>query len=135
MKRKVLSLLLVMAMGMSLLVGCGDENKDSGNDTNISQTDEDDANVIQKSQVNWLKSNRLNTSTVETFKIELDDRSVTCEAIYGEIDGDSYIYLISTIDFKYDDNIVNVFQVTYEDDYDDYKEEFKQILIDAKTLD
>lgn len=97
--------------------------------------DEDDANVIQKSQVNWLKSNRLNTSTVETFKIELDDRSVDCEAIYGEIDGDSYIYLISTIDFKYDDNIVNVFQVTYEDDYDDYKEEFKQILIDAKTLD
>lgn len=43
MKRKVLSLLLVVAMGMSLLVGCGGTDKDAngdsnhGNDTNVSQ--------------------------------------------------------------------------------------------------
>ena len=100
----------------------------------VYEDDEIDPSIVQKTQVNWLKTNRLNTSTIETFKIELDDRSVACEAIYGEIDGDSYIYLISTIDFKYDDNIVNVLQVAYEDDYLDYKEEFKQILVDAKTL-
>lgn len=100
----------------------------------VYEDDEIDPSIVQKTQVNWLKTNRLNTSTIETFKIELDDRSVACEAIYGEIDGDSYIYLISTIDFKYDDNIVNVLQVAYEDDYPEYKEEFKQILVDAKTL-
>ena len=48
MKRKLLSILLVVTMGISLLVGCGgssDENKDNGNDTNISQNDEYEANV------------------------------------------------------------------------------------------
>lgn len=40
MKRKVLSLLLVMVMGMSLLVGCGghtDEDADAGNNTIVNQ--------------------------------------------------------------------------------------------------
>ena len=74
MKKKILSLLLVMAMGMSLLVGCGgssDENKDSGNDTNISQSDENEANVetVVLSDV-WSGK-----------KIEISYKKETCETL------------------------------------------------------
>ena len=81
MKRKVLSLLLVMAMGMSLLVGCGDENKDSGNDTNISQTDEDEAN-IETAVISDVWSDK---------KIEISYNKETCE----KLGGDEYVLSVA----------------------------------------
>lgn len=54
MKRKILSLLLVMAIGMTLLVGCGGTDKDAnadsnqGNDTNVSQNEQEENESLKK---------------------------------------------------------------------------------------
>lgn len=56
MKRKILSLLLVMTMGIALLVGCGGSDKDTngdsnqGNDTNVSQEEGKDYSANSKGE-------------------------------------------------------------------------------------
>lgn len=89
---------------------------------------------VQLYRRDWIKSARKNVSNVDSFTIQLDDRFIVGEVFYGEIDNEGYIYTIATIDFKYDDSIVNVLQVTFDEDYDKYKEELKQILVDVKAL-
>ena len=89
MKRKLLSLLLVMAVVMSLLVGCGgsdDENKDSGNDTNVSQ----DADSKEETES-------------EEQNVEFEGKEV------------SYITKDKKVRVVYDEEVVRV--VTAEDGY------------------
>lgn len=68
MKRKVLSFLLVMAMGMSILAGCGSSDKD----TNVDASQENELNVSQEAEKEDVKEEREEVDTsIYSEKIEL----------------------------------------------------------------
>ena len=79
MKRKVLSLLLVVAMGMSLLVGCGGSDKNTSGDSN----QENDTNVSQE-------AGKEKDEGITVF----DNGDVLVKRTKSELDetGDFYVY-------------------------------------------
>ena len=88
MKRKVLSLLIVMAMGVSLFVGCGGSDKDTGkdedkgNNSNVSR----DADDEDKDEENESKG-------IQTVELKMDEEhavKISYEASVLECDGDEY---------------------------------------------
>lgn len=89
---------------------------------------------IQKLNSDYIKESRNDAKVINAYSKELDDRKLVSEAISAEYDDDRFTYKISTIEFKEYDYILNVIMVTYEDDYELYKEELEQFLLDVKIL-
>lgn len=89
---------------------------------------------VQNTKTNWIQNARNNVYRITTYSVELDDRSIVSETFYGESNNEGFAYQISTVEFKNTDDLVNVIQVCFYEDYETYKEEFKKILIDIKTI-
>lgn len=92
------------------------------------------ATEIQAHHIDWLIETRNYVYKITNFSNELNDKKIVSETFYGEINNDVYVYQISTIEFKDSNNIVNVIQVCFEEDYNKYRDEFKEILFDIKNV-
>lgn len=88
--KKILALLLIMAMGISLLVGCGgtDKDTDKGNDTNVNQ-DAEDGEASK-----GIQTIELRASENDYIEISYDADVLECNgdengAFFYEIEGDA----------------------------------------------
>lgn len=82
----------------------------------------------------WIYSSREKVSVMDEYIIEKEDRTITSIAYRGEKDGEAFVYNFSIIEFEDSDYLVNVLEVCFEEDYNDYRAEFKTILESAKLL-
>lgn len=96
-------------------------------------TDDDGvtATDVQEARENWVFNSRDAVSLIDNYSLELDDKNIISSAYYGKLDGKEFVYQISTIEFSEEEYIVSVIQVAFYDDYDKYKEELKEILVDV----
>lgn len=98
--------------------------------------EEYDVNFDQIQQLNssYIMSSRRNTELIDKYSKKTEDRNIVSEVIYGEYQGTGMIYKISTIEFKEYDYIINLIMITLNEDYDNYKEELEQFLLDVSVV-
>lgn len=92
------------------------------------------AESIQRDRVNMMKAIRDNFYKKTSFTTETNDKIILSEVYRGEYQKESFIYQISTIEFKNSDYIVSIIQVCFYEDYEELKEEFKEILLNAHSI-
>ena len=120
MKRRVLSLLLIMTMGISLLVGCGGTDKDTsgvsnqGNDTNVSEETEKADSSNSKEESEDVSSEMTTDAIFEVnsiggtkVKVYYDPNTIAStntvwepEFSVTDIEGNVYSFVIGDFDIK-----------------------------------
>lgn len=92
------------------------------------------AEDVQLYRESWLYNARENVKLIDNYSLEDEDKLIYSRSFSGSIDGDEFVYQISTIEFKSSGYIVNVIEVAFLEDYEKYKEEFRNILINVKEV-
>lgn len=87
---------------------------------------------IQKLNSKYIQESRENAKLVHAYTKKMDDRDILSEEINAEYEGSLFTYKISTVEFKEHDYILNIIMVTYEEDFELYKEELDKFLLDIK---
>ena len=71
---------------------------------------------------------------IDEKTFEVDGKKIISNVYVGDYEDDSFIYKISTISFSDNDFIINVLEVCFLNDYDEYKDELDQILSDVEYI-
>lgn len=87
---------------------------------------------IQKLNSEYIQESRENAKLVHAYTKKMDDRNILSEEINAKYEGSLFTYKISTVEFKEYDYILNIIMVTFEEDFELYKEELDQFLLDIK---
>ena len=89
---------------------------------------------IQSLNSDYIKESRKNAKLVNAYTKKYTDRNIASEVITAEDEESVFTYKISTIEFEKNNYIINIIMVTYEEDYELYKEELDQFLLDIKIV-
>lgn len=89
---------------------------------------------IQSLNSDYIKESRKNAKLVNAYTKKYTDRNIASEVITAEDEEAVFTYKISTIEFEKNNYIINIIMVTYEEDYELYKEELDQFLLDIKIV-
>lgn len=89
---------------------------------------------IHNNRVEWLYSARNNVSRVNSYQKIVNDKEIISEAFYGESQQVKFIYTLTSFEFIGAGKIVDVIQICYLEDYDNLKDELREIVLSAKYV-
>lgn len=97
-------------------------------------TENDPETVIELQQLreDWIYSARENVRKIDEYEETFDGKTIISKIYSGKNDNETFIYHISTVEFKKEKHIVNVLEIAFAEDYDSLKEELKEILRNIK---
>lgn len=98
------------------------------------EDDDESADSVMNSRDYWIKTSREKVTVLDKYEEELDDRKITTNVYIASNDGVRNMYFISVVEFKSSDVFVNTLGINLHDDYLQYKEEFRQILVNMEYI-
>ena len=96
------------------------------------ENDPETVSELQQLREDWIYSARENVRKIGEYEETFDGKTIISKIYSGKNDNETFIYHISTVEFKKEKHIVNVLEIAFAEDYDSLKEELKEILRNIK---
>lgn len=83
----------------------------------------------------WINTDRDNAKMIDSFSFTDNERVIENITYSASLKNSFYIYHISVVEFVETGDVVNTIIICNDDDYETYKDEFKEIVTNIKLVD